>query len=194
MSLRTDASRRASAGFWVDRVLVSGALGVLTVLAIGIRPLAMGMFAVAIVTADLVRIDLSEHRLPNRLVLPVYPVVLVAVALDGAAAGVWPLPAVAAGAGAFIFLLLLSVAGGMGMGDVKLGGALGLCLGGLGVVWAAAGLLVAFVCGAIGGVIALSMRSPAGGDARWGRRIPFGPFLLAGFWTSVACVSFATGV
>lgn len=193
MSLASDTTRRRHARAWADRLLVAGALAVLAVVTVGIRPLALGVLAFAVVTGDLVRIDRREHRLPNRLVLPVYPVVLIAVVLDAAVTGMAVVPALVAGAGVFVFLLLLSLAGGMGMGDVKLGGAIGLCLGGFGLPVAAGGLMLAFVLGAIGGVVALSRRDAAGGGGRWSRRIPFGPFLLAGFWLTVLYVGITAG-
>ncbi|GGE84553.1 hypothetical protein GCM10011313_03820 [Mycetocola zhadangensis] len=162
-------------------------LAVLGVLATGIRPLALGIVAVAAVTEELVRVDVAEHRLPNRLVLPLYPVVLLSLIADGAISGSNPLVGIAAGAGWLLFLLVLCLAGGMGMGDVKLGGVLGLCLGGLSVVTSIGGLMLAFVAGAIGGVIVLLRRPASGGASRGALRVPFGPFLLAGFWLAVVC-------
>ncbi|AWB86942.1 prepilin peptidase [Mycetocola zhujimingii] len=185
MSLARIRGLQPPAREWVARAPVVVLLAMLTVLAVGIRPLCIGVLALAVVTGELVRIDVAEHRLPNRIVLPLYPVVLLALAAEWAAGGTAPLPALASGAGVFVFLLLLSIAGGMGMGDVKLGGVLGLCLGALGVHWVAVGLVCAFLFGAIGGAAALLAPSsgPAGLRAR--RRVAFGPFLLAGFWLAV---------
>ena len=78
------------------------------------------------------------------------------------------------------------------MGDVKLAGVLGLCLGSLGVVHAVMAIMVAFAAGGIAGAVVLARR--VGGRRS---RIPFGPFLLAGFWIALALTptlgSMATG-
>ncbi|MGO4690903.1 prepilin peptidase [Glaciibacter sp. 2TAF33] len=140
----------------------------------------------AVVTAPLIAIDAAEHRLPNRLVLPGYAFALAGVALSGAAGGI-PLEALVAGAAYFIFLLLMNLAGGMGMGDVKLAGVLGLALGVISAAAAVAGVMVAFLLGAVAGAAALLAR---GSGPR--TRIPFGPFLLAGYWASVALAPLIT--
>jgi leader peptidase (prepilin peptidase)/N-methyltransferase len=79
-----------------------------------------------------------------------------------------------AGAVAFTLLLLaaLAYAGGMGMGDVKLAGVMGLCLG----LPVAPALLVAFFTGSVVGV-AIMLRH---GAAARKRAVPFGPFLALG--------------
>ena len=73
-------------------------------------------------------IDLDHKLLPNRIVYPMAAYGLVMSALVAWA----DFPEhVLAGAGAFLFLLIavLAYPSGMGMGDVKLGGAMGLYLG-----------------------------------------------------------------
>lgn len=62
---------------------------------------------------------------------------------------------------------------GMGFGDVKLAPVLGMSLGGVGAL---AGLFLAFVIGALVGLMALSA-----GRSRLGQPIPFGPFLVLGW-------------
>lgn len=181
------ASARQRTRHLFARLPIALALAVLGVLGLGIRPLLLGVVAVAMVTEELARVDIAEHRLPNRLVLPLYPVVVLGVVGDSAVSGTNPLIAIAAGAGTFVFLLTLCLAGGMGMGDVKLGGVLGLCLGALGLTAAAGGLALGFVAGAIGGLFVLARTSAAGSLQRQRQRIPFGPFLLAGFWLAVVC-------
>jgi leader peptidase (prepilin peptidase)/N-methyltransferase len=172
---------------------VALALSVLGVLAVGVRPLVVALVAIAVVTETLVRVDSAHHRLPNRIVLPLYPVIVLSVGADCLVRGASPLVALGAGVGWFGFLLVLCLAGGMGMGDVKLGGALGLCLGALGAVAAGAGLLVAFGLGAVAGLAVLVEPTRATGEPRSARRIPFGPFLLAGFWFVVVCFPLLTG-
>ena len=131
----------------------------------------------AATTPELVRIDIAEHRLPDRLTLPGYVPALGGITLAGLT-GAATTPALIVG-GAFLgLLLLLTLGGGLGMGDVKLGGVLGLVLGAAGAGAAVAAMLVAFLAG---GVAALWVLVRGGRGAR----LPFGPFLLAGFWTAL---------
>jgi len=136
------------------------------------------LYFVAIGVA-LAAIDLDLRTLPNRIVLPSYPVLavlLVPAALtadDG-----WRLVrAGLAGLAAFSFFLALALAypDGMGYGDVKLAGLLGLVLGYLS--WAAVllGVFAGFLLGALFSVGLIASR-------RGGRKtaVPFGPFLIAG--------------
>ena len=73
-------------------------------------------------------------------------------------------------------MLVLSLLGGLGMGDVKLAAQLGVAAGLVGVQTAVAMVVVAFM---LGGLVASVLWL-----ARRRGRIPFGPFMLAGFWTS----------
>ncbi|BDZ44665.1 prepilin peptidase [Naasia aerilata] len=146
---------------------------------LGADPLLLAVLALAAATPELVRIDLAEHRLPDVLTLPGYPVAVAAVLLSAAAGRASLLSAALVGGGALVLLLLLAVAGGMGLGDVKLAGVLGLLLGARGFEPSIAALLVAFLAGGIAAVPAL-LRDGVGA------RLPFGPFLLAGFWVGLA--------
>ncbi len=146
--------------------------------------LAFGVLAAA--SVPLTVIDVREHRLPNAIVLPLYPVALAAagaVALFLGDAAVL-LRAVACGLALFaVFALLRSVGGGMGGGDVKLAGVLGIFLGILGWAPAIAGAALAFVLGGVWSLFLLMSR-------RVDRttRIAFGPFMIAAAWTSVGIV------
>jgi leader peptidase (prepilin peptidase) / N-methyltransferase len=124
--------------------------------------------AMLIAVAD---IDLEHRIVPNRILAPM------AVWAVAASALVRPgkLPELLiAGAAAFTLLLVAALAypGGMGMGDVKLAGVMGLCLG----VPVAPALLIAFLAGSIVGV-AIMLRHGAGARKR---AVPFGPFLALG--------------
>jgi leader peptidase (prepilin peptidase)/N-methyltransferase len=132
----------------------------------------------AAVTPALAAIDVAEHRLPNALVLPGYPVAALGLAGEWIRTGQVPAVALVAGAASTVFLLALSAGGGMGMGDVKLAGVLGLTAGMLGVTPAVVSPLAAFV---LGGIVAVVLATRRGRGAR----LPFGPFLLAGFWIAV---------
>jgi len=119
----------------------------------------------------LAAIDLEHRLLPNRIVYPMAAWAPVAVLIVDP--GAVPEYAIA-GAGAFAFLLLavLAYPAGMGMGDVKLGGAMGLYLG-LSVVPA---MLVAFLAGSLLG-LALILRE---GPSARKKAVPFGVFLALG--------------
>jgi leader peptidase (prepilin peptidase) / N-methyltransferase len=161
--------------------MATSVLLLLAWLRIGWGPALVPAVYLAVLTAPLTSTDIALHRLPNRLVVPGYVFALVGVALSGAIGGTLPVVALAAGAAYFVFLLLMNLAGGMGMGDVKLAGVLGLGLGLVSAGAAVAGLVLAFLLGGTAG--AASMLAQRSGPRT---RIPFGPFLLAGYWASVA--------
>jgi leader peptidase (prepilin peptidase) / N-methyltransferase len=116
-------------------------------------------------------IDLDHKLLPNKIVYPMAVWGVVATALFASGDLVEHL---IAGAGAFTFLLLavLAYPSGMGMGDVKLGGAMGVYLG-LSVIPA---LLAAFLTGTVFG---LAIIAREGAQARK-KAVPFGIFLAIG--------------
>ena len=138
------------------------------------------LFYLAAVTAPLCATDLIERRLPNRLVVPGYLVAVLGLALDSVRSAL-PVLALVSGAAYFAVLLVFALAGGMGMGDVKLAGLLGLAAGGLGPGVALASPIAAFLLGGVAAVVALARG--------WSRSIPFGPFLLAGFWVAALVLS-----
>ncbi|HEV7183069.1 MAG TPA: prepilin peptidase [Leifsonia sp.] len=149
-------------------------------------PTVMTGAYVAAVTLPLCAVDLRERRLPDALVVPgfVYGAVMLGYRALARGSPVWP--ALGLCAGALAVFAALAVAGGLGMGDVKLAGMLALTLGagGFGAGAAVVGMCVAFVTA---GLVALAGLIDAlrTGD-RSSSEIPFGPFLLAGFWIAVA--------
>lgn len=160
---------------------VAAALAVLALAAVGVRAELVGFVYLAVITPELCRVDLTAHRLPNALVLPGYLVTATGLLFGWLRSGQPPVVALAAGCASFGFLLLLGLGGGMGMGDVKLGGLLGLNLGVLGVTAAIAGTAIGFVAGGLAGLIAWC--APGAGRSA---RIPFGPYLLFGSWSATA--------
>jgi leader peptidase (prepilin peptidase)/N-methyltransferase len=119
----------------------------------------------------LAAIDFDHRLLPNKIVYPMAVYGVVAVALVDTDDLVEHL---IAGAGAFAFLLIAVIAypRGMGMGDVKLGGAMGLYLG----VSVIPALLVAFFTGTL---VGLGIIAREGVEARK-KAVPFGVFLAIG--------------
>ena len=116
-------------------------------------------------------IDWDHKLLPNKIVYPMAVYGLMATLLVERDDLVENL---IAGAGAFLFLLLAALAypRGMGMGDVKLGGAMGLYLG-LSILPA---MLTAFLTGT---VVGLAIIAREGAAARK-KAVPFGVFLAIG--------------
>lgn len=132
------------------------------------------VLGIVLVTAlvPIVVIDVAHRRIPNAVTGPAAGLAVVAGTLLDPPG---ELARIAAGAGAAVFLLIPALLNpdGMGLGDVKLAGVLGLCLGPAAVV----ALLVALLAGTAFGLV-LAVRS--GVRAARGTAIPFGPYLALG--------------
>jgi leader peptidase (prepilin peptidase) / N-methyltransferase len=165
-ALRSIAGSRHAGAFAVALPLVGLAF---------VRFGASGRFLVAAfvvaVLCVLSAIDLAEHRLPNRIVLPSAAAVLAAqIALSPDRALEWTLAAV--GAALVLLVPRLFYPAGLGMGDVKLALLLGAALGSA-VVTA---LFVGVVAAA---AYALLLLARDGAGARR-QAFPLGPFLAFG--------------
>ena len=134
-------------------------------------------------------VDVAVHRLPDRLTLPAYPVMVVllgvaaAIGHDGGAL-VRALLASAALTAGYLLLALLRP-GQLGGGDIKLAGLIGLGLGWLGWPAVLAGAMLAFALTAIVSLALLAARRIGLRDA-----ICFGPFMLGGAMLAIL----ATGI
>ena len=160
--------------------LVSAAVAAgLTGWGVGARWTLIAWLWLALAGAVLSFIDIEHHRLPDRLTLPSYLVVGVALLIPTLVSGQWGfyLRAWLAALAMFAayFLLALIYPAGMGMGDVKLAGVLGLALGYLGWPFVFIGFFAAFFVGAFVGV-GLMVFAKAGRKSE----IPFGPFMFIG--------------
>ncbi|WP_029287159.1 A24 family peptidase [Cellulomonas sp. HZM] len=131
------------------------------------------------ISVALALIDIDTKTLPNRIVLPSYPVAAALLALATVGTGDW-WSMVRAVLGlvilwTFYFALVFAYPAGMGFGDVKLAGVLGLYLG-----WTGWGALVigGFAAFFIGGVFALVLLLVRRAGRKTG--IPFGPWMLLG--------------
>lgn len=137
-------------------------------------------FAVlALACALLVVIDLAEHRLPDVITLPLYPVMLVTLALAAGVSGEWSRfgrATAAMGALAALYFAMAWIApSGLGLGDVKLAGPLGAFLGWFSWVDVLAGTLAAFLLGGLMAVVLLVFHRASRDTA-----FPFGPWMIAG--------------
>lgn len=164
----------------IASLLTALSLLALGVFATGLAPALLPVACLAAVTPCLIQVDLREHRLPNHLTLAGVAAGLVDCATAWVVDGRVPLVPLLAALAFAGFLLLLNLAGGMGMGDVKLAAALGLASWNVPV--AVLSPVFAFLTGGLVSLVLLVA-------GRRGRRIPFGPFLLGGFWTAVALVA-----
>ena len=140
----------------------------------------------------LVHIDLRVRRLPDRLVLPAYPVTALALLACSVVTGRWSALGVAAASSGvavavFTLLALLSPgAGGLGLGDVKLAGVLAALLGWWDWRAALMGLAAGFV---LGGLVAAVLLITRRADRH--SHIAFGPAMVAGAY--LTCLVFAAG-
>ena len=163
--------------------LVGGGLSIAALTAAGgsWAPLALEGLLIAVVAACglwAAFIDAREHRLPNAILLPLYAavsVLLIAQAIATADHGRLLTAAIAGVAGYLVFFLL-GLGGGVGFGDVKLAGVLALYLGSLS--WSApiVAFLLAFILTTPHMITLLVLHRR--GQPR--RRVPLGPYLVAG--------------
>jgi leader peptidase (prepilin peptidase) / N-methyltransferase len=159
--------------------LVTGAVLALLCGRFGGQPVTVALAFLGALGVALAAIDIKTQRLPDRLTLPAYPVLIVLLGL--AALAGHDLSALArALLGGLVMAagyLLLAVArpGELGWGDVKLAGLVGLVLGWLG--WRAVlyGAALGFVLAAVVSLALLAARRVTMRSA-----ISFGPFLLGG--------------
>ncbi|MBJ7281097.1 MAG: prepilin peptidase [Rhodoluna sp.] len=123
-------------------------------------------------------IDLREHRLPNRLVLPAFPVALLAQLIATIISADWArqLYAVLIALTVGVLGLAANYLNALGMGDVKLATAIAMTLGYFNPWLPVIAIGVAFVL-AFAVVLILIVLS----KAKIGSSIPLGPYLLLSF-------------
>jgi leader peptidase (prepilin peptidase)/N-methyltransferase len=126
----------------------------------------------------LARTDIREHRLPNRLTLPLLPVALVGQCLSACFSGEWSRLGVSLGWAVVAFVVGLGInrIGTLGMGDVKLITGMSLSLGWFSPVAPLLALCAAFALATLVVLFLFVTRK-----ARMGSSIALGPYLLAGF-------------
>ncbi|HLF41151.1 MAG TPA: prepilin peptidase [Acidimicrobiia bacterium] len=124
-------------------------------------------------------VDLEHYIVPDRISLPLMAVSvpLLGVAALGEGNGDAFVRALLGSVAAFGFLFALNIISprGMGMGDVKLAVSLGMYLGWLGWGEVFLGLFLAFLLGAVVGLLLMGLRLRSRKD-----HVPFGPFLALG--------------
>ncbi|MGO1316541.1 MAG: prepilin peptidase [Cellulomonadaceae bacterium] len=180
--VEAEAPRSPEASPRRERIALAIATSLLlaaTYLQIGPRAALPAYAFLAVVAVALAVIDVRVHRLPDRIVLPAYLVMIPALTLASAVSGDWAALGRALVAGATLFatylLLALINPAGMGLGDVKLAGLLGLALGWLGWAELVVGAFGAFLLGGLYALGLLALRR-----ANRHTAMPFGPWMLAG--------------
>ena len=135
-----------------------------------------------LVAIPLTVIDLKEHRLPNRLVLPVFPLALLAQLTACLVGADWVrlLVSFSIGLAVFVIGVFANYQDWLGMGDAKLISALCLTLSFFNPWLALLATGVAFVLAFV--VVSLKLFR---GKADFGQSIPLGPYLLVSFIGSV---------
>lgn len=158
------------------------------------RAAVPALLAFTAVGIALAAIDIDVRRLPDRLVLPAYPVLAVLLAAAAVVRHDWSSLG-RAGLGAlalfaFFFALAAASPQSMGFGDVKLAGVIGLVLGYLSWPALLIGAFAGFFLGAVVGVVVL-----ATGAGNRKTAVPFGPFMVAGallaLWVTAPVVQLA---
>jgi leader peptidase (prepilin peptidase)/N-methyltransferase len=145
----------------------------------GARPATAALAWAAGAAVVLGAVDLTSHRLPDRVTYPAAVVCSVAFLVDAVVLGAWGelLRAVAAAAAAFVVAYGAAAVSpdAFGFGDVKLLGLLGLVLGWFGWGVLLAGVFLGLLTGAVVSLVLLTTRR-----AGWRTALPFGPPLIAG--------------
>jgi leader peptidase (prepilin peptidase)/N-methyltransferase len=155
--------------------LVEAATGALFAAVVAARDDAAGIaLGLILVTAlvPIVVVDLERRLIPNLITGPAAVAALVAgLALD--LDGVPEQLIAGAAAGGFFLAAAMAYPRGMGMGDVKLAGVMGLCLGRA----VAPAVLIGLFSGVLVGAVIIARLG-----AKEGRKtaVPFGPFLALG--------------
>lgn len=132
-------------------------------------------------------IDLETQLIPDKLTLPSIAVFALLIALfqrnnfldflsSGLAFDHW-LIGILIGVAIPGLIVVLTKGKGMGIGDIKLGGLIGLSLGG---VYGLLALFLAFVIGAIVGLGLIAKN-----QANLKTALPFGPFMVAGWFLTL---------
>lgn len=129
------------------------------------------------VAVPLARIDLKQHRLPNRLVLPAVPITLLGQGASASITGEWSRlgQALLAMTVAFVIGVLLNRFASLGMGDVKLIAAASLMLGWFGPVWPLVAVCLAFTLASLIVLPKVLLRRLS-----LKRSMALGPYLLVG--------------
>jgi leader peptidase (prepilin peptidase)/N-methyltransferase len=139
---------------------------------------ALGLGYLVLTAWPLAKTDILERRLPNKYVLPAFPITWFGqIVAGGLGAGflnmLW---ALLAGAITFAISLVINRMGLLGMGDVKLMTVMSLALGWYSPLMPIIALGLSFLIAGLVAVVLLAARR-----IKLGGSMPLGPYLIAGF-------------
>ena len=146
---------------------------------------ALGLGYLVAAAWPLAKTDILERRLPNKYVLPAFPITWIGQVLAGLfGAGftnmIWALGAAIA---TFAISLSINRLGFLGMGDVKLMTVMALALGWFSPLLPAVALGISFlIAGAVATWLLIAKKIQLGGS------MPLGPYLIAGFLGAITLV------
>ena len=169
--------------------LVAAALAVLMILLAALwseRPAyAIYLLAVSAPITALALIDAKTYRRPNKLTYPLAAASILGVCIAGIVENDAPGILRAIGAAfllmaAYFLQVVISWGKGMGLGDVKLSFSLGMILGYLSWMHVFLATAIAYIVAGLLGVVLLLARRATRKTA-----IPFGPFMVGGYWVAL---------
>lgn len=131
-------------------------------------------------------VDLHEHRIPNRILIPTLAAMATVMLVTAIATGDWwPLGRAAlAGVGGFALFYVMAMFTGLGYGDVKLVGVLAAAAGYQSVQAIASTLMLGPLLAGVLAAILLAVR-------RRDEPLPLGPSLIAGAGLGIALLAAA---
>lgn len=134
------------------------------------------------VAVPLAVIDIREHRLPNKIVLPLVPITLLGQVIAGLLGADWQRMGTAAIAALLAFAagLVANRFASLGMGDVKLITGMTLALAWLNPFSPLVALVAGFMAATVFVLVLVMLRK-----TRMGSSIALGPYLLFGFATAL---------
>ena len=149
---------------------------------------ALGLGYLVITAWPLAKTDILERRLPNKFVLPAFPITWLGQLMAGAlgAGFVNMLWAFLAALTTFVISLAINRLGLLGMGDVKLMAAMSLALGWYSPVLPIIALGLSFL---IAGLVAVGLL--ASKRVKLGGSMPLGPYLIAGFLGAITLAAWS---
>ena len=139
---------------------------------------ALGLGYLVLTAWPLAKTDILERRLPNKFVLPAFPITWLGQILAGlfGAGYLNMLWALLAAVITFSISLLINRLGLLGMGDVKLMTVMSLALGWYSPILPIIALGLSFLIAGLVAVVLLAVKR-----IKLGGSMPLGPYLIAGF-------------
>jgi leader peptidase (prepilin peptidase)/N-methyltransferase len=146
---------------------------------------ALGLGYLVLTAWPLAKTDILERRLPNKFVLPAFPITWLGQVLAGlfGAGYLNMLWALLAAVITFSISLLINRLGLLGMGDVKLMTVMSLALGWYSPLLPIIALGLSFLIAGLVAVVLLAVKR-----IKLGGSMPLGPYLIAGFLGAITLV------